>query len=263
MEHQKMNAAATPAHETEARPSLHPVPGSAIPSCAWWVTCSPHEWTWTQDQQAEMARACIRYSSALSEIEAIVSKPDYTNPEGMVRRLKDLLPNAKCSREAAERIKMEPNESKNQKPSARAGEPELATAPCSAPDPFLEKVEEICQLREHQRAFDHQVRQIVEERHPRQHGKVCRDIPSSEFRNDQETVHPEFPFGDKSPRQSSITPKTERRPASHPFSLRCSIYRRIRSMIRWPIYVFRGRGSCKSISRNIERSREGGDQTNE
>lgn len=31
-----------------------------------WVTCSPHEWVWTHDQQIAMARYCVEASKRLS-----------------------------------------------------------------------------------------------------------------------------------------------------------------------------------------------------
>jgi hypothetical protein len=31
-----------------------------------WVTCSPHEWVWTHDQQVAMARFCCEASKRLS-----------------------------------------------------------------------------------------------------------------------------------------------------------------------------------------------------
>lgn len=32
-----------------------------------WVTASPHEWTWTHEQQIAMARYCVEASRVLSE----------------------------------------------------------------------------------------------------------------------------------------------------------------------------------------------------
>ena len=34
-------------------------------SCAWWITCSPHEWTWTQEEQEAMARAVVEMSGRI------------------------------------------------------------------------------------------------------------------------------------------------------------------------------------------------------
>lgn len=47
-----------------------------------WVTASPHEWVWTQEQQVAMARYCIEASSVISkavnDLEKIVctKEPD-------------------------------------------------------------------------------------------------------------------------------------------------------------------------------------------
>lgn len=49
---------------------------------ATWVTCSPHEWVWTQDQQVAMARFCISAAGVIgdviSDLERIVctEEPD-------------------------------------------------------------------------------------------------------------------------------------------------------------------------------------------
>lgn len=49
-------------------------------SAAIWVTASPHEWTWTKEQQVAMARYCIHASSvihkAVSDLEKIVCTKD-------------------------------------------------------------------------------------------------------------------------------------------------------------------------------------------
>ena len=41
-----------------------------------WVTCSPHEWEWTHEQQVAMARYCVEASKtiyeALKQLEEIV-----------------------------------------------------------------------------------------------------------------------------------------------------------------------------------------------
>ena len=42
--------------ENNEQPSgspMHPA------SCAWWITCSPNEWKWTQEEQEAMARAVV------------------------------------------------------------------------------------------------------------------------------------------------------------------------------------------------------------
>jgi hypothetical protein len=40
---------------------------------AMWVTCSPHEWTWTGDEQAAMARYCLWASQRLEMINGIAA----------------------------------------------------------------------------------------------------------------------------------------------------------------------------------------------
>ena len=39
--------------------------GSSLASCAWRITCSPHEWTWTQEEQEAMARAVVEMSDRI------------------------------------------------------------------------------------------------------------------------------------------------------------------------------------------------------
>lgn len=51
-------------------------------NAAAWVTASPHEWTWTHDQQVAMARYCLLASTvigaAIQDLEKIVcvKEPD-------------------------------------------------------------------------------------------------------------------------------------------------------------------------------------------
>lgn len=47
--------------------------GSGSPaSCAWWVTCSPHEWVWTHDEQVAMAREVVRLSGVVTDMTKLL-----------------------------------------------------------------------------------------------------------------------------------------------------------------------------------------------
>lgn len=45
-------------------------------NAAMWVTCSPHEWVWTPEQQAEMARFCLWAEQRLAAIEQCLKMDD-------------------------------------------------------------------------------------------------------------------------------------------------------------------------------------------
>ena len=44
-------------------PSTHP---------ALWITCSPHEWTWKQSGQEEMARDCVNFAREIHRLRQLV-----------------------------------------------------------------------------------------------------------------------------------------------------------------------------------------------
>jgi len=46
-----------------------------------WVTCSPHEWEWTLEQQASMARFCLWAAQRLDMIKAISSGDDMVHAD--------------------------------------------------------------------------------------------------------------------------------------------------------------------------------------
>lgn len=65
-----------------------------------WITCSPHEWVWTQRQQEKMARFCVFANSELQAararweklkefIELLVSSEEHSYP--YVEACKDIL----------------------------------------------------------------------------------------------------------------------------------------------------------------------------
>lgn len=43
---------------------------------AYWVTASPHEWVWTQEQQAAMARYCLWASQRIEAINELAGGAD-------------------------------------------------------------------------------------------------------------------------------------------------------------------------------------------
>ena len=51
-------------------------------NAAIWVTCSPHEWEWTHEQQVAMARYCVEAAKVISiarnQLEMIVCTEDKT-----------------------------------------------------------------------------------------------------------------------------------------------------------------------------------------
>lgn len=65
--------------------------------------------TWHQLQSADDAHDAIwgepfdGYTVKIPDIEAVINKPDYTNPEGMVRRLRDILQNDKEHQQPGEK----------------------------------------------------------------------------------------------------------------------------------------------------------------
>ena len=50
---------------------LTPASRSDAVKAAYWVTCSPCEWTWTPEQQALMARYCLWASQRLEAVQQI------------------------------------------------------------------------------------------------------------------------------------------------------------------------------------------------
>ena len=52
---------------------IPPEKRSAAISAAYWVTCSPCEWTWTSEQQADMARYVLWASQRIEAMQHIAS----------------------------------------------------------------------------------------------------------------------------------------------------------------------------------------------
>ena len=48
--------------------NLHPLRSSHPASCAYRMDLSPHEWTWTQEEQQAMALALIQRDQQLSDL---------------------------------------------------------------------------------------------------------------------------------------------------------------------------------------------------
>jgi len=46
-----------------------------------WVTCSPHEWQWTTDEQAAMARYCLWATQRLDMIQRIALGQELHHPD--------------------------------------------------------------------------------------------------------------------------------------------------------------------------------------
>jgi len=44
---------------TTLPPTFCPFHTTETASCAYWITCSPHEWVWTQAEQEAMAKAIV------------------------------------------------------------------------------------------------------------------------------------------------------------------------------------------------------------
>ena len=65
----------TPKTHTETLPpSLSPLLTDHPASCAYWITASPHEWTWTQAQQEAMARALVMRDAELIEMRDLLAR---------------------------------------------------------------------------------------------------------------------------------------------------------------------------------------------
>lgn len=53
---------------------LHPIGTEHPASCAFWITCSPHEWTWKQSEQEEMARTIVKAAESANKVAELLMK---------------------------------------------------------------------------------------------------------------------------------------------------------------------------------------------